>query len=56
MKLFDWKETVQGYEAELKQLVQPEADKAFEANANKIMGTGAFETKPAGVDGLIVLS
>ncbi|MCW8891051.1 MAG: KAP family NTPase [Sedimenticola sp.] len=54
-KLFGGKMTVQGYEAELKQLVQPEADKVFEAVRTKIMGTGAFETKPAGVDGLIVL-
>ncbi len=38
--------TVQGYEAELKQLVQPEADKVFEAVRTKIMGTGAFETMP----------
>lgn len=54
-KLFGGKMTVQGYEAELKQLVQPEADKVFEAVRTKIMGTGAFETKPAGVDGLVVL-
>lgn len=54
-KLFGGKMTVQGYEAELKQLVQPEADKVFEAVRTKIMGTGAFETMPAGVDGLIVL-
>lgn len=54
-KLFGGKMTVQGYETELKQLVQPEADKVFEAVRTKIMGTGAFETLPAGVDGLIVL-
>lgn len=54
-KLFGGKMTVQGYEAELKQLVQPEADKVFEAVRTKIMGTGAFETTPAGIDGLIVL-
>jgi hypothetical protein len=54
-KLFSGKMTVQGYEAELKLLVQPEADKVFEAVRTKIMGTGAFETMPAGVDGLIVL-
>ncbi len=54
-KLFGGKMTVQGYEAELKQLVQPEAEKVFEAVRSKIMSTGAFDTKPAGVDGLVVL-
>ena len=54
-KLFGGKMTVQGYEAELKQLVQPEADKVFEAVRTKIMSSGAFETKPAGIDGLVVL-
>jgi len=54
-KLFGGKMMVQGYEAELKLLVQPEADKVFEAVRTKIMGTGAFETMPAGVDGLVVL-
>jgi hypothetical protein len=54
-KLFGSKMTVQGYEAELKQLVQPEAEKVFEAVRSKIMGAGAFDTKPEGVDGLIVL-
>lgn len=55
-KLFGGKMMVQGYEAELKLLAQPEADKVFEAVRTKIMGTGAFETMPAGVDGLIVLA
>ena len=54
-KLFGGKMTVQSYEAELKQLVQPEAEKVFEAVRSKIMGSGAFETRPAGVDGLTVL-
>ncbi|QDF96899.1 NTPase KAP [Azoarcus sp. DD4] len=54
-KLFGGKMTVQGYESELKQLVQPEADKVFEAVRTKIMSTGTFDTMPAGVDGLIVL-
>jgi hypothetical protein len=54
-KLFGGKMMVQSYEAELKLLVQPEADKVFEAVRTKIMGSGAFETMPAGVDGLIVL-
>ena len=54
-KLFGGKMTVQGYEAELKQLVQPEAEKVFEAVRSKIMSTGTFDTRPAGVDGLTVL-
>ena len=54
-KLFGGKMSVQAYEAELKQLVQPEADKVFEAVRTKIMGSGAFETMPPGVDGLVVL-
>lgn len=49
------KMTVQGYETELRQLVQPEAEKVFEAVRTKIMGTGALETLPPGVNGLIVL-
>ena len=54
-KLFGGKMTVQGYETELKQLVQAEAEKVFEAVRSKIMGAGALDTKPAGVDGLLVL-
>jgi hypothetical protein len=54
-KLFGGKMTVHGYETELKQLVQPEADKVFEAVRTKIMGTGSFETMPPGVEGLKVL-
>ncbi|WP_312929612.1 Qat anti-phage system ATPase QatA, partial [Stutzerimonas nitrititolerans] len=54
-KLFGGKMTVQGYEAELKQLVQPEAEKVFEAARSKIMSTGTFDTRPAGIDGLAVL-
>ncbi|OIQ97593.1 KAP family P-loop domain protein [mine drainage metagenome] len=54
-RLFGGKMSVQAHEAELKQLVQPEADKVFEAVRTKIMGSGAFETMPSGVDGLIVL-
>lgn len=54
-KLFGGKMTVQSYEAELKQLAQPEAEKVFEAVRTKIMSTGAFDTKPLGVDGLVVL-
>ena len=54
-KLFGGRMTVQSHEAELKQLVQPEAEKVFEAVRTKIMSTGTFDTKPAGVDGLLVL-
>src|SRR5690606_21695756 len=54
-KLFGGKMTVQGYEAELTQLVQPEAEKVFEAVRGKIMSTGTFDTRPAGIDGLVVL-
>lgn len=54
-KLFGGKMTVQGYETELKQLVQPEAEKVFEAVRSKIMSMGTFDIRPAGVDGLAVL-
>lgn len=54
-KLFGGKMTVQGYEIELKQLVQAEADKVFEAVRTRVMGTGTFDTMPPGVDGLSVL-
>ena len=46
---------VQGFEAELKQLAQPEADKVFEAVRGRIVSAGEFSTKPEGIDGLIVL-
>lgn len=54
-KLFGSKMAVQSHEADLKQLKQSEAEKVFEAVRTKIMSTGAFETRPSGVDGLIVL-
>lgn len=54
-KLFGGKMTVQSHEAELKQLVQPEAEKVFEAVRTKIMSVGTFDTKPSGIDGLVVL-
>ena len=54
-KLFGGKMTVQSHEAELKQLVQPEAEKVFEAVRTKIMSTGTFDIKPPGIDGLVVL-
>ena len=45
-KLFSGKMTVQGYEAELKQLVQPEAEKVFEAVRTKIMSTAPSTPSP----------
>ncbi|MGO2009777.1 Qat anti-phage system ATPase QatA [Vreelandella alkaliphila] len=54
-KLFGGKMVVQGFEAELKQLAQPEADKVFEAVRGRIVSAGEFSTKPEGIDGLIVL-
>lgn len=54
-KLFGAKFTVQALEPELKQLAQPEAEKIFEAMRTKIMSGDAFTTRPAGIDGVIVL-
>ncbi|HSW64035.1 MAG TPA: Qat anti-phage system ATPase QatA [Dissulfurispiraceae bacterium] len=54
-KLFGPKLAVQGLEAELKLLALPEADKLFEAVRTRIMSGDAFETQPAGIDGLVVL-
>jgi hypothetical protein len=54
-KLFGAKFVVQALEPELKQLAQPEAEKIFEAMRTKIMSSDAFGTKPAGIDGMIVL-
>lgn len=46
---------VQGFESELKQLAQPEAEKVFEAVRSRIISAGNFSEKPEGIDGLIVL-
>lgn len=54
-KLFGGKLVVQGFESELKQLAQPEADKVFEAVRSRIVSVGNFSDKPEGTDGLIVL-
>ena len=54
-KLFNGKMAVQGYADELKQLVQSEAEKVFEAVRSRIMSTDTFETMPAGIEGLVVL-
>lgn len=54
-KLFGPKLSVQALEAELKQLAQPEAEKLFEAVRTKIMSGDAFDTQPAGIEGMVVL-
>ena len=54
-KLLGSKLQVQSYEMELVQLAKAEAEKVFEALRAKIMSTGHFDTKPKGLDGLIVL-
>ncbi len=54
-KLFGGKMVVQGFEAELRQLAQPESDKVFEAVRSRIVSAGDFNTKPDGIDGLVVL-
>ncbi|MBI3560508.1 MAG: NTPase KAP [Gammaproteobacteria bacterium] len=54
-KLFGPKLSVQALEPELKQLAQPEAEKLFEAVRTKIMSGDAFDTQPAGIEGMAVL-
>jgi hypothetical protein len=54
-KLFGPKLSVQALEPELKQLAQPEAEKLFEAVRTKIMSGDAFDTQPAGIEGMVVL-
>lgn len=54
-KLFGPKLSVQALESELKQLAQPEAEKLFEAVRTKIMSGDAFDTQPAGIEGMVVL-
>lgn len=54
-KLFGPKLSVQTLESELKQLAQPEAEKLFEAVRTKIMSGDAFDTQPAGIEGMVVL-
>lgn len=54
-KLFGPKFSVQALEPELKQLAQPEAEKLFEAVRTKIMSGDAFDTQPAGIEGMVVL-
>jgi hypothetical protein len=52
-KLFGPKFSVQAYEGELKQLVQAEAEKVFDAVRGMV--GGAFDTQPPGIDGLVTL-
>lgn len=47
--------SIQALEPELKRLASPEVAQVFEAVRGRIMGSDAFETQPAGVDGLVVL-
>ncbi len=54
-KLLGPKLSVQTLESELKQLAQPEAEKLFEAVRTKIMSGDAFESQPAGIEGMVVL-
>ena len=54
-KLLGSKLAVQAFESELKQLVPAEAAQVFEELRGRIMGGDAFDTAPAGVDGVGVL-
>lgn len=54
-KLFGPKLSVLALEPELKQLAQPEAEKLFEAVRTKIMSGDTFDTKPTGIEGMVVL-
>lgn len=47
--------TVQAREEELKRIAPPEAAQVFEALRGRIMGSDAFETQPAGIDGIAIL-
>ena len=46
---------VRGLEGELVQLAPPEAHRLFEVLRGRIMGADAFQSAPAGVDGLAAL-
>lgn len=54
-KLFEAKLSVQAMETDLKQLALPEAEKLFEAVRSKIISADEFTTRPAGIEGMIVL-
>jgi predicted KAP-like P-loop ATPase len=54
-KLLGPKIAVQGLEPEIKQLAPAEAGQLFEALRSRIMGSDAFDTAPAGIDGVGVV-
>jgi hypothetical protein len=54
-QLFGGKFAVQGLEADLKRLAPPEAAQVFEAVRGRIVGSGSFDTEPAGAVGLAIL-
>ena len=54
-KLMGPKLAVRGLEGELVQLAPPEAHRLFEVLRGRIMGADAFQSAPAGVDGLAAL-
>jgi predicted KAP-like P-loop ATPase len=54
-KLLGSKMAVQAFESELKQLVPAEAGQVFEELRGRVMGSDAFDTAPAGIDGIAVL-
>ncbi|RWL74837.1 MAG: NTPase KAP [Mesorhizobium sp.] len=54
-QLFGGKFAVQGLEADLKRLAQPEAAQVFEAVRGRIVGGDIFDTEPPGAAGLAVL-
>jgi hypothetical protein len=54
-KLFGTKLAVQALESDLKLLAPPEAAQVFELVRSRIMGSGSFNTQPAGIDGIAVL-
>lgn len=54
-QLFGGKFVVQAMEGDLGRLAPPEAARVFEAVRGRIVGGDAFDTQPAGVDGLGIL-
>ena len=54
-QLLGGKFAVQGLEADLKQLVPPEAAQVFEGVRSRIIGGDSFDTEPPGAAGLAVL-
>lgn len=54
--LFSSDMTIMQHVEEIKGLSNPDANQVFEIVAQKIMEKGSFEQKPAGIDGLIILT